>query len=290
MSNQLNFLTVDLEEWYVAEALADQLPMADWDRYPSTVQRNTRRLLDLFDRAQVRATFFILGWCAERHPELIREIDRAGHELACHGYRHGRISEMTPEEFRQDTERAIEAIGSAVGFRPRGYRAPSWSVTPQVSWAFETLVDLGFDYDSSIFPIKHDLYGIPEGPRDLFKMTFPGGKQLWEFPASTHRLMGRNIPVGGGGHLRHSPYWYSRRLIRRLNRDGRPVVVYVHPWEFDPDPPRIENLTLLQRFRTYGSTGTFIDKLARVLDDFEFVPMWEYLVSLGKRRIGFERP
>ena len=289
MNNQPNFLTVDLEEWYVAEALADLLPMEKWDSYPSTVERNTRRLLDLFDRAQVRATFFTLGWCAERHPELIREIDRAGHEVACHSYRHGKISQMSNEEFRKDTERAIDAIGSAVGFRPRGYRAPSWSVTPQVNWAFEALVDLGFSYDSSIFPIKHDLYGMPTGPRQLFRMKFDHGRFLYELPASTVRRWGQNIPFGGGGYLRHSPYWYTRRQVRRANAAGEPVVVYVHPWEIDPDPPVIDGLSWLQRFRTYGSTGTLLQKLDRLLTDFEFMAAEDYIRTKTRGQIGFER-
>jgi polysaccharide deacetylase family protein (PEP-CTERM system associated) len=289
MPSQLNLLTVDLEEWFVAETLASRLGRDEWERLPSTVVRNSRRLLELFALVDVRATWFVLGWCAERFPELIREIARAGHEVACHGYYHRRINSMSREEFRNDTRRAVEMISAATGRRPVGYRAPSWSVSPEVAWAFDVLIELGFEYDSSIFPIKHDMYGIPDGPRDFFRMAVSKSRQLWEFPASTYRLFGRNIPIGGGGYLRHSPYWYSRRMIRRVNRQGRPVVVYVHPWEFDPEPPRLANLNAVQRLRMYGSTGTFLQKMQRLLSDFECVAMSDYIRQTSQRRIGFER-
>lgn len=284
-----NLLSVDLEEWFVVDIFSDRFSMDEWSSLPSTVVRNSHRLLDLFERKGVKATWFTLGWCAEHFPQLMREIVDAGHEIGCHSYYHQRVNRMTPEQFRSDTERALNAVAEAVGFQPQGYRAPSWSVSPGMPWVFDVLSELGFKYDSSIFPVKHDLYGIPEGPRDAFKVACSGGGTLWEIPASTIRILGRNLPVGGGGYLRHSPYWYSRAMIRRLNAIGRPAVVYIHPWEFDPDPPRLDSLSPLQRFRTYSSTTVFLSKLSRLLDDFEFMAVEDYVLDRARVRIGFER-
>jgi polysaccharide deacetylase family protein (PEP-CTERM system associated) len=286
---QPNLLTVDLEEWFVVEALAKRFAPEDWLALPSTLQRNCMRLLRLFARHDVRATWFVLGWCAERHPALINRIAEHGHEIACHSYGHRMVSGMTPDEFRMDTRRAVNAIIESTGARPVGYRAPSWSLSDQVPWAFEILAELGFEYDSSIFPIKHDLYGMPEGPRKLFRMTFPGDRFLYEMPASTVRRWKQNIPIGGGGYLRHSPYWYSRRMIRKVNETGQPVMVYVHPWEIDPDPPPVSGLSLVQRLRTYGSTGILEHKLDRLLSDFAFMPVADYVRNITRQRIGFER-
>lgn len=289
MSYPLNLLSVDLEEWYVVEVLTGNFPFEQWGELPSTVVKNSRSLLELFRRKNVRATWFVLGWCAESHPDLMREIIDAGHEIGCHSYQHIRVDSMDRETFREDTSRAIAAITEASGVRPLGYRAPSWSITADNSWAFEELAELGFEYDSSIFPIKHDIYGMPEGPRSMFKMSFKGGKFLWEIPSSTYRFLGRNIPVSGGGYLRHSPYWYSKMMINRLNAKGDPVMIYVHPWEIDPDPPNIGRATGLAKFRMSGSTSIFRHKLERLLSDFEFVNLSDYIRRMTKRQIGFER-
>jgi polysaccharide deacetylase family protein (PEP-CTERM system associated) len=218
----------------------------------------------------------------------MREIVDAGHEIACHSFYHARVDAMTAEQFRDDTRRVMDAVTGATGIKPIGYRAPSWSLNPSVTWAFEILAELGFEYDSSIFPIKHDMYGVPEAPRKIFRMALRSGRSLWEVPASTVRFLGQNLPVTGGGYLRHSPYWYSRAMIRHLNREGLPAVVYIHPWELDPDLPRIEGLTALQRFRTYGSTSVLAMKLERLLGDFHFVSMSEFVMSQTRRKIGFE--
>lgn len=283
-----NILTVDLEEWFVVEALAGRYPREEWPKLPATLIRNTHRLLELFHRKEKRATFFVLGWCADRYPQLMREIVDAGHEIACHSFYHTRVDAMTAEQFRDDTRRVMDAVTGATGIKPIGYRAPSWSLNPSVTWAFEILADLGFEYDSSIFPIKHDIYGVPEAPRKIFRMALQSGRSLWEVPASTVRFLGQNLPVTGGGYLRHSPYWYTRAMIRHLNREGLPAVVYIHPWELDPDLPRIEGLTALQRFRTYGSTSVLAMKLERLLGDFHFVSMSEFVMSQTRRKIGFE--
>ena len=195
MSDTFNVLTVDLEEWFVVEALTGKHGKQEWENLPSTLEKNTRRLLDLFRRKRVTATFFVLGWCAERHQDLVAEIYNQGHEIACHSYYHRRVDLMDPDEFREDTMRSVDAIMMACGVRPRGYRAPSWSINDRIPWAFEILAQLGFDYDSSIFPIKHDIYGMPKGPRHLFRMKFENDLTLYEIPASTYRMLGRNIPA-----------------------------------------------------------------------------------------------
>lgn len=287
MPSVQNVLTVDLEEWFVAQALSGRAD--SWEKLPSTVERNCDRLLSLFYNRRVSSTWFVLGWVAERFPNLIRVVAEAGHEIACHSYKHRRVDQLTPEEFKQDTTKAIEAISSAVGFRPLGYRAPSWSINDSVPWAFEVLANLDFEYDSSIFPIKHDIYGMPSGPRELFRMSFDNNRYLYEIPASTHRFLGRNFPIGGGGYLRHSPYWYSRMMIRSLNRSGKPAIVYIHPWEIDPEPPRLEGLSMIQRFRSYSSTDILHLKLERLLNDFEFTTMIDYVRETTRNRIGFER-
>lgn len=287
MQDFLNLLTVDLEEWFMVDVLSDRFSSDDWDRLPSTLVNNSRRLLDLFRKNKVTATWFVLGWCANKYPHLIREIADDGHEIACHSYNHVRVDKMDPDTFRKDTEMAVDAIIKAIGNRPFGYRAPSWSINDKIPWAFEVLSELDFVYDSSIFPIKHDLYGMPEGPRHLFRMHFDNGRSLYEIPASTYRILGHNVPIAGGGFLRHSPYWYSCRMIKKLNERGQPILVYIHPWEIDPDPPRVSSLSLLQRLRSYGSTSVFYYKLDKLLSDFRFTNISDYLRHYKKRQIGF---
>ena len=194
---------------------------------------------------------------------------------------------MSPEQFREDTKRAVDAIMKTTAMRPRGYRAPSWSINTTVPWAFEILSELGFEYDSSIFPIKHDIYGIPKGPRQMFRMKFESDRYLYEIPASTIRLFGRNLPIAGGGYLRHCPYWYTRRVIRNLNAEGQAAVIYIHPWEIDPNPPYVEGLSVIQRLRTYGSTSILGVKLDRLLSDFDFTTMSHYIRHQRQQKIGF---
>ena len=287
MDSEVNLLTVDLEEWFVVEALSERYNRDQWQEMPSTIVKNSLRLLELFRRHDVRATFFVLGYCAEMYPDLIAEIHANGHEIACHSYFHRRVDQLDPQEFRLDTRRAMNAIVKACGDRPLGYRAPSWSINDSVPWAFEILSELGFEYDSSIFPIKHDLYGMPSGPREMFRMKFDQGRFLYEIPASTYRLLWWNLPIAGGGYLRHCPYWYSRRIINRLNRHGLPAVVYIHPWEIDPEPPPVAGLTAVQRLRTYGSTATLVMKLEKLLRDFRFTTIQHYIQKRRQRKIGF---
>ncbi|MBN4056889.1 DUF3473 domain-containing protein [bacterium AH-315-J21] len=284
-----NVLTVDLEEWFVVEILSDRFDREQWQKLPSRIEDNTYLLLELFERKRVSATFFLLGWVAERHPQLMKDIVGAGHEVGCHSYWHRRVDELTQEEFREDTIRAIDVIGETCGVKPDGYRAPSWSINSSNIWALETLFDLGFKYDSSVFPVKHDFYGDLNAPRELVRLEVGEEKSLLEFPPSTVRLFGKNLPVAGGGYLRHSPYWYSSMMVRRLNRDGQPAMVYVHPWEFDLDPPTIDGIGMRDRFRQHSSIKSFHRKLERLLDEFTFIPVGTYIEHMNRRPIGFGR-
>ncbi len=284
-----NILTVDLEDWFVVENLKGNIDYRQWDELPSRVVANTERLLNLFEKNDLRATFFVLGWVADRFPNLIETVAAAGHEIACHSYRHIMVKTVDRETFRSDTEMAIRVIRNACGLAPVGYRAPSWSIDSSTPWAFEILADLGFAYDSSIFPVKHDIYGDPHGPQEIFRMKLESGRSLFEIPASTLPLWGKNLPVCGGGYLRHSPLWYTAGIIRKLNRIGRPAVVYVHPWEVDQKLPRMKGLSLLQKYRQYGSINTMMRKLERLLEEFQFCRARDYIERLTRKPIGFGR-
>lgn len=285
----INVMTVDLKEWFVVEIFSDRLGPESWDRLPTRVEDNTYHLIELLESRGVHATFFILGWVADRFPKLIQDISEAGHEIGCHSYWHRRVDQITPDQFRSDTQRAIDAIESACGTRPYGYRAPGWSINSRNMWALDILAELGFTYDSSIFPVKHDVYGDPAAPRTLVELATAGDETIFEFPASTVRLMGRNVPIAGGGYLRHSPYWYSSRMIRRLNREGLPAMVYVRPWEFDVGQPKVDGIGLRDHFRQYASIGSFKRKFERLLDDFAFSTALSHIEKSQRRPIGFER-
>jgi polysaccharide deacetylase family protein (PEP-CTERM system associated) len=245
-----NIISVDVEDYFQVEAFASTIPSASWGAYESRVERNTERVLDLLDDCRVTATFFILGWVAERYPSLVRKITERGHEPACHSYWHRLLYKLTPDEFREDTLRAKYAIEQAAGLEIYGYRAPSFSVTSRSAWALDVLAELGFRYDSSVFPVRHDVYGVPSAPRGPFRVATPFGPII-EFPMATFRLsVGPNLPVGGGGYLRMLPYWYTKHGVERAWREGLPVVSYIHPWELDPQQPRL-NGPLKSRLRHY---------------------------------------
>jgi len=284
-----NILTVDLEDWFVVENLKGAVNYDQWDVLPSRIKENTEKILALFDMHNVRATFFVLGWIAERFPDLINNISMQGHEIACHSYAHNRVDLLKQKEFRKDTERAVKAIYDACGVSPIGYRAPSWSINSKIEWAFEILADSGFLYDSSLYPIKHDIYGEPHGLRVIARMNLKNGNHIYEIPASTVKFMGKNFPVGGGGYLRLSPVWFTERMIRKLNRAGQPAVIYLHPWEVDENQPRVRNLSFLQRYRQYGSISLLIKKLDILLKKFDFCTAGDYISQLNKRPIGFDR-
>ena len=267
----LNALTIDVEEHFQVHAFERLIGRDAWERYPSRVVPNTRRILRLLAARQVRATFFVLGWVAERHPELVREIAAAGHEIGTHGYWHELIYRQTPAEFAEDLRRSIAAIERAApGLRLLGYRAPAFSITRKSLWALDVLRECGLRYDSSIFPLAaHDRYGIADADRFASQLR-PG---LWELPASTVRVAGRNLPVAGGGYFRLCPLWLTRQAIRRINAEGQPAVIYLHPWEFDPEQPRVPGAPALARFRHYVNIDRTERRLGALLGEFAFGSM-----------------
>ncbi len=257
-------LSVDVEDYFHVEAFAGLVDRGEWGSFPSRVEANTHRLLDLFDESGVKATCFILGWVAERNPKLVAEIVARGHEPACHSYWHRLIFRLTPEEFREDTRRAKDCIEQAAGQPVYGYRAPTFSITEKSCWAPDVLAELGFRYDSSIFPVKHDVYGVPHAPREPFRFATPSGS-LAEYPMTTFRFgSGPNMPVAGGGYLRIFPYWYTSMGVRRAWKEGLPVITYVHPWEVDPEQPRM-NARLKSRLRHYTNLAKTGQRLRSLL-------------------------
>jgi polysaccharide deacetylase family protein (PEP-CTERM system associated) len=268
-SDIVNALTVDVEDYFQVSAFDGVVSRAEWDSLPSRVSGNTERVLELFDRAGVHGTFFVLGWVAERFPALVRRIAAAGHEVASHGYHHQLLYELTPQQFRDDVRRAKRALESATGQAVLGYRAPSFSVVKSTMWALDVLVEEGHRYDASIFPIHHDRYGVPDAPRHAHVLERAGGA-LVEMPASTIRLGRVNLPIAGGGYFRLLPYGWTKWGMQRVNRlERQPVVFYLHPWEVDPEQPRF-NVGLGTRVRHYGGLNRTAERLGRLLRDFRF--------------------
>jgi polysaccharide deacetylase family protein (PEP-CTERM system associated) len=269
----LNALTIDVEEHFQVHAFETVIKRSDWDRYPSRVGENTRRILRLLAEYGVHATFFVLGWVAERHPDLVAEIAAAGHEIGTHGYWHELIYRQTPAEFAADLKLSLRAIERAAsGAQPAGYRAPAFSITRQSLWALDVLREHGIKYDSSIFPLAaHDRYGIGDADRFANKAH----DDLWEFPVSTVRLGKHNWPVAGGGYFRLFPLWITRKAIRHINAEGHPAVIYLHPWEFDPDQPQTARAPLLSRFRHYINLNKTESRLRALLQEFKFGTMCE---------------
>lgn len=278
-----NVLTVDLEDWFSVEALNTYLDKDGWGELESVVQRNTTTILRLFAERKITATFFVLGWIADRYPDLVSRVASAGHEIACHSFYHRMVSSLTPEEFKKDTELAINAIIKACGQIPQGYRSPSWGMRRDMLWAYEIMAEFGFEYDSSIFPIHHDIYGDPGSPRRAHEITLPSGKTIIEVPASTITLFGGRFPVGGGGWLRQFPYRFTRWGIKRINREGVPAIIYFHPWELDNSIPRVK-MDIKNRIRQYGNLNTMQTKVERLLGDFDFIPMKSYIDSMRMTR------
>lgn len=238
----------------------------------SRVVDNTKKLLDALSIAgEIKATFFILGWVAEKYPEIVKEIDTNGHEIACHSYRHRLVYNMSPEEFRNDLSKAKKILEDIIGKRVIGYRAPSYSITKKSIWALKHLEELGFEYDSSIFPINHDIYGIPEAPRFKYKLE---KLDLVEYPMTTSIMFGKKIPISGGGYFRLFPYSISKLALRRINiKENQPFIFYIHPWEIDPKQPRISQAGLLSKFRTYYNLGKTKERFVQLLKDFKFGPI-----------------
>ena len=300
----INALTIDLEDYFMVSAFETVVAKEQWRNYESRIERSTHRVLDILDAANgkhgVKATFFCLGWVGERYRPLIREIDRRGHEIACHGYDHRLVYRMTPEQFREDVRVSKRILEDAAGHEVIGYRAPSYSITEKSLWALGILGEEGYRYDSSIFPIHHDRYGIPAAPRFPFLVRRNGDgvngapvparldqmppwklnrgeyreDGIVEYPISTVKVLGCNIPLSGGGYMRLFPYGMIRKGLLKINADEeQPFVFYLHPWEFDPEQPRMTNASILSRFRHYVNLGETAGKLQRLLGDFRFSPM-----------------
>jgi len=264
----VNALSVDVEDYFQVSAFEPHIPRSDWERVPARIEPNMDRILELFAEAGTRATFFILGWVAERFPDLVRRVAREGHEVASHGWDHVRVTRTTPEQFREDVAATRRLLEDISGQPVQGYRAPSYSIGAQTLWALRVLQEEGYRYSSSIYPIAHDLYGMPGASRFPFR---PEGLDLLEIPVSTVPVGGRNFPCGGGGFFRLYPYPVSRWAIRRVNRgEDRPCNFYFHPWEIDPGQPRQPGLPLRTRFRHYLNLGRTERRLRRLLGDFRW--------------------
>jgi polysaccharide deacetylase family protein (PEP-CTERM system associated) len=317
----LNILTIDLEDYFMVSAFEDVVKREDWENHESRIERNTYRLLDILNnpsRNPVRATFFCIGWVAERYPHLIREIRQLGHEIACHSYDHRRIYNTSPDEFREDIRKSRKILEDIVGEEVIGYRAPSYSITNKSRWAFEVLVEEGFRYDSSVFPIHHDLYGMPDAPRFPFIISLDGNSNvefsvlnfelgtaepqhsttaaplegitphsalrtrnyLIEFPISTLKVFGQNLPISGGGYFRLFPYDLMKYGLKRINeKEHKPFVFYLHPWEIDPEQPRVYGLSSRSKFRHYVNLDKTEFKFKKLLSDFRFSTIRQLLIQ-----------
>ena len=287
----INAFTVDVEDYYHVSAFADQISNTNWDQYESRVERNTHRILDLLDRQNIRGTFFILGWVAEQYPELVREIDLRGHEIGTHSYWHRLVYDQTPDEFREDLVRSIEVLNSITGKPITLYRAPSFSITRRSQWALQILAEEGIQLDSSIFPIVHDRYGIPDAEPLPHRVQIPDSDlDIGEFPPSVYRKWRVNWPISGGGYFRLYPYRWSLRLLQSVNEEQQaPFMFYIHPWEVDPEQPRIK-AKLKSRFRHYQNLKTTEHKLEKLLSDFRFGTLTESWNSFfqGKQDLSQE--
>ncbi|MBI3463911.1 MAG: DUF3473 domain-containing protein [Planctomycetes bacterium] len=267
-----NALTIDVEDYFHVSGFESIVDRRSWPAFESRVAANTYRLLRLLERHGVRATFFVLGWVARRHPQLVRELHRAGHEIGCHSYWHRLVYRMSPREFRADLRMARQVVSEVTGSPVEAYRAPSYSITKKSLWALEVLGEEGVRYDSSIFPIHHDRYGIPQAPTHPYRIAIGQGR-LWEFPPSVYRLAGVNVPVGSGGYLRLYPLSLTMRCLRGINARWRqPFVLSVHPWELDPEQPRLCG-SRVSRFRHYVNLHVTEERLDRLLRLFRFGPL-----------------
>ena len=301
-----NYLTIDVEDYFQVSAFEDVVAAKGWDAYPGRVERNTRIVLELLEKYQVKATFFILGWTADKFPKLVKDIHRNGHEVACHSYYHRLVYRLTPEEFYEDTKKSKDCLEQIIGQAVVGYRAPSYSITRASLWAIKILHELGFCYSSSIFPIYHDRYGIPNAPRfpflwqldgeipvivdhakvesidQILNVSFPNWpdgvpnrpSSLLEIPLTTSVYFSKNFPISGGGYFRLFPYWYTEKALHNINaKEGKPFIFYFHPWEIDPDQPRIAGAGPRSRLRHYINLAHTYGKLERLLRRFSFKPI-----------------
>ncbi len=273
-----NFLTIDLEDWFHS-SLMENLSI-NWNNHSlHRIVRNTELLLKILDRFHVKATFFVLGWIAEVYPEIVRNIHDLGHEIASHGYSHKLVYNQTEEQFEEDLIQANHFIIKACGIKPLGYRAPSWSVTREMDWFYKVLARNGYQYDSSVFPIKTFLYGIPDAPRFPFIMK-ASNYSIIEIPSSTYRILGRNVPFAGGFYFRAIPYWLVKRFYQATNNKKHPVNFYIHPFDLDDEEPHIQALNKRDRFIQYHGRKHCQMKLIRLISDFQFTRLDNYISDL----------
>jgi len=285
MEQVVNALSFDLEEWFQAEALSHLFPERLWPGTESRCESQTDDLLRLLAAAKTKATFFVVGWVAERKAALIRRAAAEGHEIACHGYSHRMATRMSRGEFGEDIRKAKSILEDLAGSEVRGYRAPTFSIKRENLWALDAVLEAGFSYDSSIYPIRHDRYGIPGSPRFPYPVLKKDAGELWEFPLTTISFAGLTLPAAGGGYLRLLPYGWTRMAMKKANRLGRPANVFAHPWEFDAALPRVD-LPQLARYRHYGGIAGNRAKLTRLLDDFRCAPMCEIIDGFRRAAEG----
>ncbi len=268
-----NAISIDVEDWFCANNISETINIKKWEKCESRIKQNTFRILSILDKKGVKATFFVLGWIAERYPEIVVKISSEGHEIATHGYSHSLLTKLTPQEFEKDLCQSIETIRRCTDQEIIGFRAPSFSITRATFWAFDVLRKYKIKYDSSIFPVKyHPDYGVPDVPEGPYKVK----DGLWEFPLSCFKVFGKNVPCSGGGYFRVFPYFFTRYGIRKCNSSKRPVVFYLHPWEVDPQQPKID-ISPLKSFRHYYNLDKTEKRLEHLLDDFEFTTIKEVL-------------
>lgn len=268
-----NAISIDLEDWFCANNLSNTIKKEEWDKQELRVVNNTDRLLNLLNKYNINATFFVLGWIAEHVPYLITKIEENGHEIATHGYSHSLITEITPEFFDSDIEKALAVTQKLVNQKIKGFRAPSFTITKKTMWAIEILSKHGIEYDSSVFPVGfHPDYGISDAPLSVYNIS----ENLVEVPLSVIEFFGKRIPCSGGGYFRLFPYCFTKLLIKKCNKAGRPVIFYLHPWEIDPGQPRVK-LPFFKKIRHYNNLNKTFNRLEKLFKDFEFVPIKEIL-------------
>ncbi|MCA9051172.1 MAG: DUF3473 domain-containing protein [Planctomycetaceae bacterium] len=277
-----NIFSVDVEDYFHVNAFKHVIRDDEWGSYPGRVVPNTHRILGLLNRYQVPAVFFVLGWVADRYPGLVRDIQKSGHEIGSHSFRHRLVYTLTPEEFREDLLNSCKVIEEIIGETVKSYRAPSFSVTKNSLWALDILAEEGIKLDSSIYPIRHDVYGIPDAEQMPHTLDTAAG-HIHEFPGTVCRRFGMNVPVGGGGYFRQFTWNWTRTCLRRTNDAGRPFMFYIHPWEVDPDQPRVSRIGLKSRLRHYRNLHTTEPKLERLLKEFRFGRLSDVVTTLEER-------
>lgn len=270
-SEIINAMSVDVEDYFQVSAFEPYINKSEWDNLEHRIERNTNKILDVFAEYNTRSTFFTLGWIAERYPALINRIVNEGHELACHGYEHIRVTEQTPEQFRDDIRRTKKILENLSGQEVKGYRAASYSINSSNLWAHQVLIEEGFKYSSSIYPVKHDLYGIPDAPRFCYQPI--KNSDFLEVPITTVKIGSKNMPCGGGGFFRFYPYLFSKWALKQINKDKQAAIFYCHPWEIDPKQPKQQNLKWKTQFRHYLNLDKMEQRIRNLLDDFSWDTM-----------------